>query len=1131
MKGFKRALSVILCAVMLLGSIPFAEVTGTNYHYVSAATVSSYSQGDIIEFGSYPQTKVTDESLISALNSAGGKWISYNYYSGTEYLYDGQMTPSDYMRYKDVIYGSDKYRGVVFDTYRPWATNLKTLASTIRTSQYRNGYKRETVYWFKYEPIEWQVLDPATGMVIAKNVLDSQPFNNYVLADGTDANGYSYYWGDSEKTHYANDYAESSIREWLNNDFYNTAFSSMEQYKIKSTALDNHAKDFYIVNSTPCDSCSKYCSVTTNDKVYLLSYDDVINSSYGFESNPRKEDNLKIASLTDYALCQGKSALYSNWILRTPYIDNLHPHYSKICYVSDLKVANVHESTFDIEGIRPAINIHFGDLERTKFIEDYPTLEEVDAINFLRFIYNQNDNSKISASDEDIKNDFQYKILTGDIFNEDLSIAEIQNLIADFCWLVENIINRYILDSQYMCDIMRNHLKENMEKAILNETVSLVADELVDGLMDLVSKKLGELLKIQIKSSEINEAALKLAATKNLLGSIALADDIEDFCESVDNALTISSLVHNSESFGRYSYFNAYLNNRNNPHYKEINKTSFGNIADATVAAKIINFISWITGKDSWQNHKDDIDRWAEQFYQLQLYSKKNPHKYEIVIDEPTCTEPGVKSIVCVYCDELKSTETIKPKGHTYKKTVFKPTCDKKGYDLYKCVDCDSNFTDNYTEKTEHKNYTKTTTPPTCTAYGYNTYVCKCGEIWTENYGTPKGHSYSKTIVEPTETEQGYTIYDCSECNSKYYDDYTNPTGHEFVVTVTKPTCQAEGFTMHTCSSCGYEYVDSYVDITDHSYQLITDIKATCISEGKKEYSCKDCGATSSETVAIKEHDYTYGTRIVEPTCEDQGYTVHICDCGAETKDQYIDETGHNYVITDTLDATCSTDGYTEYECSVCNHTFKDIISKTGHNYVIVETVAGNCLKSSYTLKKCTVCEDLKYENCIYADGHDVTDWETVIQATPTSKGIMKRYCVDCDYVETKEIPYKIYLTISEPKNRTILYGESMKLYSNVPDLPNGYKVKWRADSDCVSLDISSTGKTCTVTSTSTGNVVVKAYVVDSNGNIVTDENGKQVSDSEYFYSEANLWLRIVYFFKRLFGISMATAQSFNGAI
>ncbi|MBQ2847844.1 MAG: InlB B-repeat-containing protein [Clostridia bacterium] len=121
-----------------------------------------------------------------------------------------------------------------------------------------------------------------------------------------------------------------------------------------------------------------------------------------------------------------------------------------------------------------------------------------------------------------------------------------------------------------------------------------------------------------------------------------------------------------------------------------------------------------------------------------------------------------------------------------------------------------------------------------------------------------------------------------------------------------------------------------------------------------------------------------------------------------------------------------------------------------------------------------------------------------------------------------------IKLSILTPASRTINYGESIKLQANTANLPSNAKIKWVVDGEGVKLNPSSSGRSCKVTATSTGNVVISAYVVDRNGNIITDENGKIISDSEYFYSEANLWLKIVYFFKKLFGISLISSQVFK---
>lgn len=272
--------------------------------------------GDLIEFGTYPQTKVTNENIINALNSSKGEWVSYGYYSGTGNIDDGKMYANHFMRYMDVTYRSEKYRGVVFDSYRPYWTGKGTMILPEYTYQAENGYYNNTIYWFKYEPIKWRVLDPNIGLLMSEIILDSQAYNNFVLLNGTDEYGNPAYWADSSQTHYANSYANSSIRKWLNNDFYNTAFSTEQQNFIEYTELDNTAYS---------DSYAAFDSETTNDKVFLLSWNDVINANYGFSSSYNTYDTKRCAKGSDYAKCQGvwvsANGSYSGnsyWRLRTP---------------------------------------------------------------------------------------------------------------------------------------------------------------------------------------------------------------------------------------------------------------------------------------------------------------------------------------------------------------------------------------------------------------------------------------------------------------------------------------------------------------------------------------------------------------------------------------------------------------------------------------------------------------------------------------------------------------------------------------------------------------------------------------------------------------------------------------------
>lgn len=255
-------------------------------------SITEYNVEDIIEFGSYPQSLVTDSELVSLLNNQSGLWQSYEYYSGTGYYDDGKMTASTYMRFKDIVYNNEKYRAVIFDSYRPYLSGSN---SSINEQQ-SNGFLTENTYWFKFEPIRWIVFNPKLGIIMCENIIDSQPFNNYIIKNGIDFQEKDAYWGNVEQTYYANNYAQSSLRVWLNNDFYNTAFSTYEQSKIIAKTRENKAFSL---------SYSEYDSDVTTDKISLLSWDDVINTSYGFSSNASDYDITRRAHGTDYAKCQG----------------------------------------------------------------------------------------------------------------------------------------------------------------------------------------------------------------------------------------------------------------------------------------------------------------------------------------------------------------------------------------------------------------------------------------------------------------------------------------------------------------------------------------------------------------------------------------------------------------------------------------------------------------------------------------------------------------------------------------------------------------------------------------------------------------------------------------------------------
>ncbi len=193
--------------------------------------------------------------------------------------------------------------------------------------------------WQKVEPIKWRYMSTdflGNYQFVSSNVLTSRAWNNseYNYEDGS----------------YANNYAKSDIRKWLNNDFINQAFY-YNSNKLVVTEVDNS------INSMNCNNTYYYnqylihACQNTKDKVYLLSYQDINNKYYGFVNNQNDVTNYKISYGTD-----GKPASY--WLRSAGYDD---------CYVYELSFnSNNGSSSFFTSwirstlGIRPACTLNLG---------------------------------------------------------------------------------------------------------------------------------------------------------------------------------------------------------------------------------------------------------------------------------------------------------------------------------------------------------------------------------------------------------------------------------------------------------------------------------------------------------------------------------------------------------------------------------------------------------------------------------------------------------------------------------------------------------------------------------------------------------------------------------------------------
>ena len=113
-------------------------------------------------------------------------------------------------------------------------------------------------------PITWQILekyDDDTALVVSDKILDVGPYFEGV-PDGNGGTDYSCTW----KT--------STVRKWLNDEFYNNAFISDEKVAIIEEDIEN--ADNPTSGTEGGDD--------TKDNVFLLSLDDVKNQTF-FECN------------------------------------------------------------------------------------------------------------------------------------------------------------------------------------------------------------------------------------------------------------------------------------------------------------------------------------------------------------------------------------------------------------------------------------------------------------------------------------------------------------------------------------------------------------------------------------------------------------------------------------------------------------------------------------------------------------------------------------------------------------------------------------------------------------------------------------------------------------------------------
>ena len=135
----------------------------------------------------------------------------------------------------------------------------------------------------------------------------------------------------------SNDYAESAIRAFLNEVFYETAFNELSGQIILSTTLEN-----------------------TEDKVFLLSVAEATAAEYGFSTDGTVIDDARRKKTTDYAQSQGAYTINSGlaayrgdgwWWLRSPSASGA----GSACGITTGKINDQMEVDYTCFGVVPAV--------------------------------------------------------------------------------------------------------------------------------------------------------------------------------------------------------------------------------------------------------------------------------------------------------------------------------------------------------------------------------------------------------------------------------------------------------------------------------------------------------------------------------------------------------------------------------------------------------------------------------------------------------------------------------------------------------------------------------------------------------------------------------------------------------
>ena len=444
---------------------------------------------------------------------------------------------------------------------------------------------------------------------------------------------------------------------------------------------------------------------------------------------------------------------------------------------------------------------------------------------------------------------------------------------------------------------------------------------------------------------------------------------------------------------------------------------------------------------------------------------------------------------------------------HKYEATVTQSSCSKVGYTTYTCLLCSDTYVDDEVPVLGHDIIIDEAVVPTCTETGLTEgqHCSRCDDVTIEQEIVP-ALNHKDTLVQvdaksPTCTETGLTEgQHCSRCDDVTVEQEIVPAlNHKDTlvqVEAKAPTCTEIGWDAYEyCTACTYTTYEEKAALK-HDIVIDNAVEPTCtktgLTEGQHCSRCDDVTVEQEIVPALNHKDTLIKVEAKSPTCTEIGWDAYeyctACEYTTYVEKEALD---HNIIIDEAIAATCTETGLTEGQhCSRCASATveQETIPMKDHNHIVK-------YDSTKHWKECVCGSKIEMQNHTF-DGNSLCEcgYKRVVNATIVIK--------------------------NNSGSRTINYGETLKLTAVTNNKPYDAKIYWYVDGVLMGE-----GEIFNV-SFESGAKIVTVKLVDSNGYVLQNADGNEISDNETVTVKSGFFQKLISFFKNLFGIGRTVVQS-----